>query len=120
MDEKNLEQASHQDGSTPTGKAMPSMKPDKHGIPLTPQPSDHPDDPLNWSPLYKAYIAGLVSALAFTAQLGSALINPAFVLMSKDLHITVEQASYCTTVFILFGGVPVSYTHLTLPTKRIV
>lgn len=36
---------------------------------------------------------------------GSALINPAFVEMAKDLKVTVEQASYCTTVFILFGGV---------------
>jgi MFS family permease len=47
----------------------------------------------------------LVSGLGFVAQLGSALINPAFVRMAKDLHVTVEQASYCTTVFILFGGV---------------
>jgi predicted MFS family arabinose efflux permease len=47
----------------------------------------------------------MVSGLAFIAQLGSALINPAYVIMSKDLKITVEQASYCTTVYILFSGI---------------
>lgn len=81
------------------------LKLDKHGLPLVPQPSDHADDPLNWPQWQKVYIAVLVAVLGFVAQLGSALINPAFVIMSKDLHVTVEQASYCTTVFILFGGV---------------
>lgn len=83
----------------------PALKLDKHGLPLVPQPSDHPDDPLNWSIWQKTYIAGLIALLGFISQLGSALINPAFVLMSKSLHVTVQQASYCTTVFILFGGV---------------
>jgi MFS family permease len=69
------------------------------------QPSDHPGDPLNWPIFGKIYIALLVSGLAFFAQLGSALINPCYVLMSEDLHITVEQASYCTTVYILFSGI---------------
>jgi MFS family permease len=78
---------------------------DKHGLRLVPQPLDHPDDPLNWPRWLKIYIVLLISLLGFVAQLGSALINPAFVQMSKDLHVTVEQASYCTTVFILFGGV---------------
>lgn len=89
------------------GEAKPrlSLKLDKYGLPLEPQPSDHKDDPLNWPWIQRVYIASLISLLGFTAQLGSALINPAFVIMSNDLKITVEQASYCTTVFILFGGV---------------
>jgi MFS family permease len=36
---------------------------------------------------------------------GAALANPAFVQVAKDLNVTIEQASYCTTVFLLFGGV---------------
>ena len=83
----------------------PVLKLDKHGLPLVPQPSDHEDDPLNWPKLQKVYIALLISLLGFIAQLGSALINPAFEEMSKDLGVSVEEASYCTTVFILFGGV---------------
>ncbi|KAK5167587.1 uncharacterized protein LTR77_007286 [Saxophila tyrrhenica] len=82
-----------------------TLKLDRHGLPLAPQPSDHPDDPLNWSIFYKIYIALLISLLGFVVQMGAALINPAFEEMSEDLSITVEQASYCTTVFILFGGV---------------
>lgn len=81
------------------------LKLDKNGIPLDPQPSDHKDDPLNWSLWGKIYIALMVSALGFISQMGSALINPAYVVMSKSLHITVEQASYCTTVYILFSGI---------------
>jgi hypothetical protein len=94
-----------------TGEALqveekqPALKLDRHGLPLVPQPSDHEDDPLNWPKVYRIYIALLISLLGFIAQLGSALINPAFEEMSEDLGVSVEQASYCTTVFILFGGV---------------
>lgn len=96
IDEKRLEQSEE--------KEKP-LKLDRNGIPLSPQPSDHPDDPLNWPYWGKVYIALMVAGLGFIGQMGSALINPAYVLMSKDLHITVEQASYCTTVFILFSGI---------------
>ena len=86
-------------------ESPPSLKLDSHGLPLVPQPSDDPDDPLNWPYWHKVYIVGLIAVLGLVSQMGSALINPAFVLMAKDLNVTVEQASYCTTVFILFGGV---------------
>ncbi|KAK6379903.1 hypothetical protein LTS17_005977 [Exophiala oligosperma] len=83
----------------------PALKLDEDGIPLNPQPTDSKHDPLNWPYLAKVYIVLLVSGLGFVNQLGSALINPAFVVMSEDLGITVEKASYCTTVVILFMGV---------------
>ena len=35
----------------------------------------------------------------------AALVNPAFVEMAKELNCSVEQASYCTTVFLLFVGI---------------
>ena len=82
-----------------------SIKLDKHGLPLVPQPSDHKDDPLNWSLWQKYYIVALMSAFTLMAQLGSATLNPSFIIVAKDLHVTVEQASYTTTVFILFTGV---------------
>ena len=110
MDDASLEKATgdvHTSNTSfsHTEAKSTALKLDRYGLPLVPQPSDDPDDPLNWPKWQRIYIALLVSALGFVAQLGSALINPAFVQMSKDLHITVEQASYCTTVFILFGGV---------------
>lgn len=85
--------------------ATGNLKLDKHGLPLVPQPSDHKDDPLNWSLIQKYWIVILMSAFTLTAQLGSALLNPAFVHVAKDLKVTVVQASYSTTVFILFTGV---------------
>lgn len=88
-----------------TATTKPTLKLDKYGLPLEPQPSDSPCDPLNWTWLQKLYIVLLISLLSFIAQLGGALFNPALVLISKDLDVTIEQASYCTTVYILFGGV---------------
>lgn len=90
--------------SLATSSSKP-LKLDKYGLPLIPQPSDSPSDPLNWPFLQKLYIALLISILGFIAQVGGALFNPALVIMAKDLGVTVEQASYCTTTYILFGGV---------------
>jgi MFS family permease len=81
------------------------LKLDKHGLPLVPQPSDHKDDPLNWSVWLKYWIVILMSAFTLMAQVGAGLLNPAFVAVATDLHVTVEEASYTTTVFILFTGV---------------
>lgn len=81
------------------------LKLDKRGLPLVPQPSDHKDDPLNWSTVQKYYVVTLMSCFTLMAQLGAAILNPAFVLVAADLHVTVEQASYSTTIYILFSGV---------------
>lgn len=86
-------------------EAAEVVKLDKHGLALDPQPSDDPNDPLNWPRWKRVYLTLLVSALGFTAQFGGALINPSLVLIAKSLHVTVEQASYCTTLNILFAGV---------------
>lgn len=81
------------------------LKLDKHGLPLVPQPSDHKDDPLNWPTAQKYYIVLLMSSFSLMAQLSAAMLNPAFVQVAKDLHVTVEEASYTTTVYILFTGI---------------
>ena len=85
--------------------ATENTKLDKFGLPMVPQPSDHKDDPLNWTLMQKYWIVILMSAFTVSAQLGSALLNPVFVKVAKDLHVTVVQTSYSTTVFILFTGV---------------
>ena len=112
-----------------------ALKVDKSGLPLVPQPSDHPDDPLvrsHRSLMRNSYL--LFSELAIMdedlccsitvgpeyyvrkyvflhsiglsdCRVSGSLANPAFVPMSKDLSITVQQASYTTTVFVLLTGV---------------
>ncbi|TKA39642.1 hypothetical protein B0A55_13802, partial [Friedmanniomyces simplex] len=37
--------------------ARSNLKLDNQGLPLVPQPSDHPDDPLNYNRWFKVYIA---------------------------------------------------------------
>ena len=81
------------------------LKLDRHGLPLVPQPSDDPNDPLNFPYVLKVYIALLISLLSFTAQLSSAIVNPTFNIIAEDLNVSVTRASYLTTVWILFGGV---------------
>ncbi|KAJ9608894.1 hypothetical protein H2200_006665 [Cladophialophora chaetospira] len=86
-------------------QATPALKLDKHGLPLLPQPTDRKDDPLNWSPALKLFVALQVSLLAFLGPMAGAIVNPAFVPLSKEFHITVVQASYELTVYIVFAGI---------------
>ncbi len=89
---------SHVEESSPFGL-------DKNELPLPTVPTNHKDDPLNWPSWQKYYIVMLMSAFTLLAQMSTALLNPAFVLVAKNLHVSVEEASYTTTVFILFTGV---------------
>jgi MFS family permease len=65
----------------------------------------HGDDPVNWSLWKKYYIVILMSSFTLVAQLGSAMIFPSFVEVAEDLHVTVEEASYCVTIFMLVLGI---------------
>lgn len=65
-------------------------------------PEDHP---LGWSVWQKYYIVVLMSSFTTMAQMGAAMLNPAFVIVARELSVTVEEASYSTTLFILFAGV---------------
>ncbi|KAK4898423.1 hypothetical protein LTR27_004019 [Elasticomyces elasticus] len=81
------------------------IKLDKHGLPLVPQPSNHSDDPLNWSPSLKLSVALQVSWLAFVGPMSSAVGNPAFVPIGKAFHITTVEASYSLTMYIIWAAV---------------
>lgn len=89
--------AAHDDVVVETVKPS-DLKLDSNGFPLDPQPSDHPDDPLNWPLWGKVYIALMVSGLGFISQMGSALINPSVTILStwkKVLTVTPERSSSC-------------------------
>ncbi|OBT57930.1 hypothetical protein VE04_02492 [Pseudogymnoascus sp. 24MN13] len=87
------------------GKENPTLRLDKHGLQLVPQPTAFKDDPLNWSPALKLLVALQVSWLALLGPMGSAVVNPAFVPLAKSFKIPIVQASYELTVFIVFAGV---------------
>ncbi|KAK6382786.1 hypothetical protein LTS17_003455 [Exophiala oligosperma] len=78
---------------------------DKHGLPLVPQPTQRKDDPLNWSPMLKLFVLLQVSWLSFLGPMAGAIVNPAFVPLSKQFNITVVEASYELTVYIVFAGI---------------
>ncbi|KAI0810212.1 MFS general substrate transporter [Xylaria sp. FL0064] len=80
------------------------QKLDKTGLPLSPQPTDLKDDPLNWSPALKFAICIQASFLAFIGPLASAVINPVFVQLAEAFAITPVQASYELTVFLVFAA----------------
>ncbi|KAH8819360.1 major facilitator superfamily domain-containing protein [Xylogone sp. PMI_703] len=81
-----------------------SIKLDQHGMPLVPQPTDDPLDPLNWPSWLKFTTLIQVSLIACFGLLGAALITPAFVPLSKFLHKSLVGTAYVTSVFILFTG----------------
>ncbi|OAP57700.1 hypothetical protein AYL99_08438 [Fonsecaea erecta] len=78
---------------------------DKAGLPLVPQPTNRTDDPLTWSPTLKLLVTLQISWLAMLGPMGSAVANPAFVPMSKTFGLSVVEASYELTVYIVFGGI---------------
>jgi hypothetical protein len=54
-----------------------TLKLDHHGLPLVPQPTDDPNDPLNWSYTKKYSILAIVSILSFFSTFALAVMNPA-------------------------------------------
>ncbi|KAF2092454.1 MFS general substrate transporter [Rhizodiscina lignyota] len=81
------------------------LKLDSNGLPLVPQPSNQPSDPLNWPKLYKYYVLLLLCVLAFSVQFGAGMTPAAFAPIAEDYKVTDQQASYLTTCNSLFGGV---------------
>lgn len=60
---------------------------------------------MNWPILLKCWVLFQVSFLAFCGPFTQAVINSAYVPLAKQLHITVVDASYQTTIAIVFAGV---------------
>ncbi|PFH57633.1 hypothetical protein XA68_14772 [Ophiocordyceps unilateralis] len=90
---------------------------DRHGtIELHPVPCMDPHDPLNWSTAKKATNLILVSFHAMMFSFTAAAIQCAFVDIAHDLGVSVQKASYLTSLFIGILGVsalfwaPLSHT----------
>lgn len=78
---------------------------DLAGQHLLPAPSNDPKDPLNWPMALKILVLIQVSLLSSLGGINTAMINPAYVPMAKELHISTIRASYQTTVCIALAGV---------------
>lgn len=60
--------------------------------------------------MLKIFILLQVSWLAFLGPMAGAIVNPAFIPLSKEFDITVVQASYELTVYIVFAGIGPLFT----------
>lgn len=76
------------------------IKLDHSGLPLIPQPTASPFDPLNYPDWLKYTILVEVSFLAFLATLNVAIINPAVVPLSDEFRISHVKGTYQTTIAI--------------------
>ncbi|KAL1863853.1 hypothetical protein VTK73DRAFT_6353 [Phialemonium thermophilum] len=84
--------------------ARAGLRLDPSGLPLSPQPSSDPMDPLNWKLSVKLVVLAEVSILSFLALLSASLITPAFVPLSEFVHRGLVPTAYVTSLFILCAG----------------
>ncbi|KAI9648039.1 hypothetical protein NHQ30_002667 [Ciborinia camelliae] len=77
----------------------------RKGIPLRPQPTNDPNDPLNWSffEKYTTYIT--ICFMGFLVVLGSSSFIIAIVPVAKELHTTTVRAGYLTSIHVLAMGI---------------
>ncbi|KAJ7264475.1 MFS general substrate transporter [Mycena haematopus] len=97
--EKSMEKSSIESSSNE------AVKLDHKGLPLIPQPSDDPEDPLNWSRTQKYIIVCISSLVAFLGTFALATSNPAYAQIGLALDVTAIQASYIGTVGIAAAGI---------------
>ena len=82
----------------------------KHGkgrfkdVILVPQPSDSPNDPLNWPQWQKEMILLIVGLSAAVVGAYGPMLSPGFVVIAATLNITVETLSQATAWLILMIG----------------
>ncbi|KAH9841165.1 MFS general substrate transporter [Teratosphaeria destructans] len=76
------------------GPPPPGLKTTQDGVILVPQPSDDPDQPLNWSFLKKHLALAVLILETFFAKSTATFIGPAALTLAKDFHVTPIQGTY--------------------------
>ncbi|KAM0543456.1 hypothetical protein ACHAPJ_012320 [Fusarium lateritium] len=71
---------------------------------LVPQPSQDPQDPLNWRPMWKFFAIFSVSTMTFTQGFAPLSLAPMFPYMIRDYNSTLEDVIQFTGVTILILG----------------
>lgn len=75
-----------------------------HKTVLVPQPSASPDDPLNWSIMWKIACITSASMVTFTQGFGPLALPPAFPALMHAFNCTLAEAVQFTGVCILVLG----------------
>ncbi|KAJ6438101.1 MFS general substrate transporter [Purpureocillium lavendulum] len=80
--------------SSPEKSETVLVKTTKDGIPLVPQPSDDPEDPLNWS-TFKKHAALVVLAMeSLMVKFSATLIAPGALTLAEEFHTNPSKATY--------------------------
>ncbi|KUJ11873.1 putative polyamine transporter [Mollisia scopiformis] len=88
----------------PTDFEIVEGKRSKKGLLLRPQPSNDPNDPLNWPALEKYSTYLTVCFFAFLGLVNSSNFTVAIVPVAKEFHTTTTRAGYLTSIQLLFMG----------------
>ncbi|KAI6432119.1 hypothetical protein MCOR21_003590 [Pyricularia oryzae] len=78
---------------------------------LVPQPTDSPNDPLNWPQWKKEMVLLIVAMSAAVVGAYGPMLSPGFVQVSSDLGITVQMLSEATAWLILSIGLSLFLTN---------
>ena len=73
-----------------------SLKKSDKGVVLIPQPSDDPEDPLNWSPVKKGLILLVLAVNACTADYSAATGASALLPQATEWHISPDEVNHAT------------------------
>jgi predicted MFS family arabinose efflux permease len=72
---------------------------------LVPQPSNDPNDPLNWSGIKKITILSIIAlGIILCAATNSVLLNAGLVKISQELGVTIPQVARLSSYMLLVGG----------------
>ncbi|KAJ3572699.1 hypothetical protein NP233_g2908 [Leucocoprinus birnbaumii] len=93
------------DSSTIASKDEVTLKLDQSGLPLVPQPTTSPLDPLNYPNWLKYLILAETSLLGFITELAIDMINPTVDQLSQEFHISLQVATYHSLVVRVTGAV---------------
>lgn len=72
---------------------------------LVPQPSDDPDDPLNWSSLKKHAILLIMAFATFVGDFGATCSIPTILLQAEEWHVSPTKMTAPTALVALMCGV---------------
>ncbi|KAK0489256.1 major facilitator superfamily domain-containing protein [Armillaria novae-zelandiae] len=66
---------------------------------------DDPENPRNWSPAKRAFVAFNISLLTFSVYIGSAIYTPSIPGIMADFNVTLAKATLGLTLYVLAYGI---------------
>ncbi|PYH99093.1 MFS general substrate transporter [Aspergillus ellipticus CBS 707.79] len=75
-------------------ESNPEVKTNSQGIPLVPQPSDDPEDPLNWSTFVKHAALVVLAFESFLVKCSATMIAPDALELAKQFGVSKPTATY--------------------------